>query len=161
MYLIWTYFPFQVSLTISSMQLLQPTALTMSSYSTDIEMGQHRVHFLSDKWLPYFQSVVYDFSTFGFYLFMSLPLKSAWASRVFATAVRCSLPPSLPRTETGVGIALCGRTPALSVRPSVLLWAAAAAVDLGGWCWLPPNVAPIHSLLTPVLYFAKFGLTAR
>ena len=101
------------------MQLLQPTALTMSSYSTDIEMGQHRVHFLSDKWLPYFQSVVYDFSTFGFYLFMSLPLKSAWASRVFATAVRCSLPPSLPPPNRNGGWNRALRSDARSVRPSV------------------------------------------
>ena len=64
-------------------------------------------------------------------------------------SVRCCL----PRTETGVGIALCGRPLPLSVR---LVVRPSFVVDLGD------DVDYRQMLLsrTPVLYFAKFGLTA-
>ena len=86
---------------------------------------------VSPRLIPTNRSIAHPTISIFKFIYFRLPpsletvrLKSAWASRVFAQSVRCCLP--LP--ETGVGIALCGRPPSLSVcpvvRPSVV-------VDLG------------------------------
>ena len=80
----------------------------------------------------------------------SPPLKSAWASRVFAT-VRCSLPEPKRGLESRFAVVLSVRR---SVGRSVVRLSTLGMMLITAKCCSSPRA------YTPVLYFAKFGLTA-